>query len=71
MSATLQEEQRQGTESAPFRPPGDEVSPLAPERPRRSRQETARLAAEAVRRVQRQRGWLGRVRAWLARLLGR
>lgn len=71
MSATLQEETRRDEQAGPQRPAGDEVPALAPERPRRSREETARIAAEAVRRVQGQRGWRARVRAWAAWLLRR
>ncbi|MFW6108484.1 MAG: hypothetical protein ACOC8D_01595 [bacterium] len=71
MGATLEDKATQTPPAEPRRPAEDEVPALAPEQPRRSRAETARLAAEAVRRVQGQRGWRARVRAWAAWLLGR
>jgi len=49
-----------------------EVSPLAPEAPRRTREETARLATAAVRAAQQARhGWTWAVRSWLRSLFGR
>lgn len=51
---------------------GGEVAPLAPER---TRKQTARLATEAVRAVQRTRGgWRWKLRSWwngLLALVGR
>lgn len=47
---------------------GGEVAPLAPERPR---EQTARMATEAVRAVQRARGgWRWTLRSWWKGLLG-
>ena len=49
-----------------------EVPALAPERPQRNREATARLAAEAVQRVQgARRGWAGALRTCVTSLLRR
>ena len=49
-----------------------EVPALAPEPPRRTREETARLATEAVRATQRARhGWTWALRSWVSSVLRR
>jgi len=67
MATLLDTEPRPDTQEEPPSLVGGEVAPLAPERPR---EQTARMATEADRAIQRTHGgWSWRLRTWWNGLL--